>query len=232
MEQRQAADRRREVVLRVLRVDTRLDRMAVHADGLLAERQRFAGGDAQLPFDEVEAGDHLGHRMLDLKPRVHLEEIEAVGIGDELHRAGAFVADRPRRRDRRAAHRGAAFVVETWGRGFFDHLLMPSLHRAVALEQVHGVAVPVGEHLHLDMARVGQVALEQHAVVAERRCSLLPRGIQRGGEFVDAGDDAHAATAAAGDRLDHQRESRAVGLVGEERSVLPLAMVAGEQRYA
>ena len=43
-----------------------------------AQRQRLAGGDAQLPFDQVEAGDHLGHRMLDLQAGVHLHEIEGV----------------------------------------------------------------------------------------------------------------------------------------------------------
>ena len=34
-----------------------------------------------------------------------------------------------------------------------DHLLVAALQRAVALEQVHGIAVPVGEHLDLDVAR-------------------------------------------------------------------------------
>ena len=43
------------------------------------QRQRLAGGDPQLPFDQVDAGDHLGDRMLDLQPRVHLHEPEAVG---------------------------------------------------------------------------------------------------------------------------------------------------------
>ena len=36
----------------------------------------LAGGDAELPFDEIEAGDRFGHRMLDLQPRVHLHEPE------------------------------------------------------------------------------------------------------------------------------------------------------------
>ena len=48
------------------------------ADLLLAQRQRLAGGDAQLPLDQIEAGDHLGHRMLDLEPGIHLDEVEGV----------------------------------------------------------------------------------------------------------------------------------------------------------
>ena len=44
---------------------------------VLGLRQRLAGRDAQLPLHQIEAGDHLGHRMLDLQARVHLHEVEA-----------------------------------------------------------------------------------------------------------------------------------------------------------
>ncbi len=63
------------------------------------------------------AGDLLGHRMLDLQPRVHFHEPDAVGaealasVGDELDRAGAVVIRPPvpraprRRRPPRASPR-------------------------------------------------------------------------------------------------------------------------------
>ncbi len=48
-----------------------------------------------LHLDQVDAGDLLGHRVLDLDARVHLHEVEVlVGIDEELHRAGVLVADR------------------------------------------------------------------------------------------------------------------------------------------
>ena len=50
------------------------------ASSLLRQRQRLAGGDAQLPLDQVEPGDHFGHRMLDLQPRVHLHEVERIAV--------------------------------------------------------------------------------------------------------------------------------------------------------
>ena len=37
----------------------------------------LAARDADLPLHQVDAGDHLGHRMLHLDSRVHLEEVEA-----------------------------------------------------------------------------------------------------------------------------------------------------------
>jgi uracil-xanthine permease len=48
-----------------------------------AQRQRLAGGHAQLPLDQVLAGDGLGHRVLDLQPGVHLHEEE---VADPLLR--------------------------------------------------------------------------------------------------------------------------------------------------
>ena len=36
----------------------------------------LAARDADLPLHQIEAGHHLGDRMLDLQPRVHLEEVE------------------------------------------------------------------------------------------------------------------------------------------------------------
>ena len=57
-------------------------------------------------------------------------------------------------------------------RRLLDHLLVAALHGAVALEQMHGIAVRVGEHLHFDMARPREIFLDQHAVVAEGRSGL------------------------------------------------------------
>ena len=60
------------------------------------------------------------------------------------------------------------------GRGrFLQHLLVAALQRAVALAQMHDVAVAVGEDLDLDMARMGEVFLHIDGVVAERRLASL-----------------------------------------------------------
>ena len=75
-------------------------------DVVLAERQRLAGGDPDLLLDQVDAGDHLGDRVLDLDPRVDLDEVEVVvGVDQELAGAGVDVAGGLRaagRRPRRA----------------------------------------------------------------------------------------------------------------------------------
>src|SRR3546814_8910609 len=98
-------DRRQEALLRLFGIKAHFDRMAVEWYLLLRQRQGLAGGNAQLPFDQIEPGDHLGHRMLDLQARVNFHEIEVHGtagtgvgtiaIGDELDGAGADRSEEP-----------------------------------------------------------------------------------------------------------------------------------------
>ncbi len=73
---RNATDGGQEAAPRVLAVDAGLDRVAALADRILGQRQALAGGDAELPFHQVESGDGLRHRVLDLQARVHLHEEE------------------------------------------------------------------------------------------------------------------------------------------------------------
>ena len=201
----------RKSVPRVLGVEARLDGVAVAADVGLAEAERLAGGDAQLVGDEVAAGDELGDRMLDLEPRVELQEVEA------CRRRSAGTRLCPRRRSRRRARgaarprpgeRGALLVDHRRGR-LLDDLLMAALQRAFALAEMDDVAVRVAQQLDLDVARPLEVALEDQPLVAER--SRGPRaapGRERLGSRR-ARDDVHALAAAAGARLDQHREADA-----------------------
>ena len=142
--------------------------MAVDRKLFLRRRQRLASSNPQLPFDQIDAGDHLGHRMLDLQARVHLHEMKrAVLLGDELHRTGADIANRLRRDDCCLAHGLAALARHSGRWRLFHDLLMAALYRTVPLEQVDCVAVRVGEHLNLDVPRRSEIFLNQHAVIAE-----------------------------------------------------------------
>ena len=107
-------------------------------------------------------------------------------VGDELDRPRAFVIDRLRRADRRAAHRLARRFVHARRGGFLDHFLVAALERAVALEQMDDIAVAVAEHLHLDMARAFDPFFEQHDVVAEARRRLALAAFERVLEILRA----------------------------------------------
>ncbi len=228
----QAADGGSKVAGGVFGVDPHLEGVAVQADLFLGGRQGLTGGDTQLPFHQIKAGDGLGDRMLHLQSCVHFQKVESGFIGDELHGAGADIADGLGGIDGSAAHRGAAGFVHAGRGGFLDHFLVAPLGGAVALEQMHGVAVPVGEDLDLDVAGARDVAFHQHAGIAERGGTFLLGGGQRAGEVVDVLNHAHAAPTASGDGLDDDGEADFPGGGSEKGRILIGAVIAGQQRNA
>ena len=98
---------------------------------------------------------------------------------------------------------------------------MPALNRALALEQVHGVAVGIGEDLDLDVPRLFDQPLDVERAVAERRLGFAPRRRERVRRSAAAADRLHADAAAARRRLDQPgkptrsaaRPQRLVGLI-------------------
>ena len=84
--------RRQEAEPGVLAVDPELERVPVRRRVVVVEHAAL--GDAELLAHQVDAGDLLGHRMLDLQPGVHLEERDRAVLGDqEFAGSGADVAD-------------------------------------------------------------------------------------------------------------------------------------------
>src|SRR5690606_35822552 len=80
-----------EPAARIFGVDTELEGVAFRLRRL-GERRTIAERDAELLGNEVDAGDLFGDRMLNLQPRVHLEERDRpVGGEKELDRSGTAV---------------------------------------------------------------------------------------------------------------------------------------------
>ena len=110
--------------------------------------------------------------MLHLHAGIHLDEEELAVLVQKLERACAAITNL-------AAGFGATFadlvalarIEQRCGR-FLDDLLVAALHRAVALAQIDRVAVLVGQHLELDMARVFQEFFHVHHGVIERGLRL------------------------------------------------------------
>ena len=170
--------------------------------------------------------------MLDLQARVHLQEEErAVLAGDELHRAGAVVADGLGQRDGLLAHGLARLGVEERRGRLLDHLLVAALDGAFALAQVDDVAVLVAEHLDLDVARVLDELLDEHAIVAEARLGLRAGRAEALLGLLGVEGDAHALAAAAGRGLDHDGIADLGGDLDGVLGVRDLAEVAGHGRH-
>jgi len=190
----------------ILGRDAALDRHALPGDLVLREPERLTSRDAELQRDDVEAGDHLGDRVLDLQARVHLEEVEVPdGIDQELDRARVDV---PRAFGDAHGGRpelGAQIFRDTRPGGFLDQLLMAPLDRAVALAEPDNLSLTVGEDLHLDVARVPDLPLEVEGGRSERGGRLAGRPAPSRLEVLVAPDDAHPLASTAAGRLEQDR---------------------------
>ncbi|GDY65416.1 hypothetical protein SAV14893_048090 [Streptomyces avermitilis] len=166
----------------------------------LPVRKALARGHPELPLHQVEAGDQLGDRVLDLKAGVHLHEVVRGGVpagDDELDGARALVAAGAGRLDRRLAHRGAGRLVEEHAGRLLDDLLVAALERALALAQVHHVAVAVRQDLDLDVPGAVHPTLHEERVVAEGGAGLAAGGGDLVGEQPLVAHQPHALAAAA-----------------------------------
>ena len=129
------------------------------------------------------------------------------GSEQELERAGVLVADRAARALGRRLHLLARVGIERRRGRLLDELLVPPLDRAFALAEREHAAVLVAEHLDLDVARGDKRLLEVERPVREGRLGLGARGRVRGLELVGPVHEPHALAAAAGDRLQQDREA-------------------------
>src|SRR5690606_3490666 len=96
-------------------------------------------------------------------------------------------------------------VVDAGRGGLFDELLVPALNRAVTIAAPHDLPVCTRHDLDLAVPAALQVSLGAHAVDTEGRLRLRAGRCQHVCRVVVGGQYAHAATAAAGGSLDHQR---------------------------
>ncbi len=145
------------------------------------------------------------NRVLYLHASVHLDEVEAAVLVEELEGAGATVADVDARLDAAGEDFLASLLVDARCRRFFENLLVTALQRAVAVAQVDGVALAVGEYLDFHVARVGQVLFQVDHRVAERGTRFGAGQLGRCDQVFFLVHHAHAATTTATGGLDDHR---------------------------
>ena len=168
----------------MFRVDPALDGVALDPDVLLLHRERRPGGDADLLVNQVDAGDHLGDRMLHLDAGVHLDEIELAVLVEELDRSGAGILQLLHRLRDDAADALAHLGIEGRGGTLLPDLLVAALERAIALAEMDRIAPAVAENLDLDMARLFEVLLDIDRIVAEGGLGFRLCGGERMGEVA------------------------------------------------
>jgi hypothetical protein len=189
--------------------------------------------EAELLAHEVDAGDLLGDRVLDLEAGVHLEEGDGAVLADEeLAGAGADVADLAEDRLRRLVEGAILLLGEERRRCLLDELLVAALQRAVTRGDDDDVAVLVGEALRLDVARLVEVLLDEALAAAERGDGLSGGGVEELGYLLAGAGDLQATAATAEGGLDRHGQSVDVDEVEHLRGIRHRIERAGSQRRA
>ena len=224
---------RHEVLRRDFRVDAALDGMSTRLHILLREAQRFARRDTDLFDDEIGAGHHLRHAMLHLDSRVHLHKVEVpLRVHDELDGACIGILYGLRREDRTAVHLGTGFVIDSRGWRLLDQLLVISLDGAVTVAEGDDMTEVIRHDLDLDVARLLDIALDIHGVIAEGVCGLALCETELKLEFILGCRDTHALAAATGGGLDDHRVPDLAGELLSGLRVVDRLACARNDRHA
>ncbi len=149
--------------------------------------------------------------MLNLHAGVHLDEVETAVLVQEFEGTGTAVADLDARIDATLEDFLTSLLVDTWGRGFFQYLLVAALQRAVTVAQVDGVALAVGQNLNFHVTWVGQELLQVDHRVAEGCTGFGTGEFGRGNQVLFLVHHAHAATTTATGGLDDHRVADVTG---------------------
>ena len=143
-----------------------------------------AGRHVQLKPDQVGAGGQLGDRVLDLEPGVDLEEGEPLlpRVVEELDGRRAPVADREGQPLGRRLQLGDLLGREDRGADSSMTFWLRRCTEQSRTPERPGGALPVGDHLDLDVPGAGDQPLQEHGAAAERAQRLGAGPLERLGE--------------------------------------------------
>ena len=158
-----------EIRRRVLRIDAALYGVARDMHRLLGHREGQTGCNPQLFPHQVHAAHHFRDAMLHLNPGVHLHKVEMtpIGVQQELHRAGAFVAHCPGSPYGSLSHFRPQLRGQAPGRSLLQKLLISPLHRAVPVSQRDDIPVAVCQYLHLNVPGPEDQLFQIHFSIAK-----------------------------------------------------------------
>src|SRR5436190_2552891 len=217
---------------RIFGINAAFDGMAGKDNVALLILELGTGGDANLLLHQIEAGQHLGHRMLDLQAGIHLNEIEFDILVKEFDGADALIAELLHRPRDAPANRFALRRIEGGGMRFIPHILMAPLQGAVAFAEMDRIALAIAEDLDFDMARPLEIFFEIDITIAERRLRFCLRRLDRILKVGFGMRDLHASPTAAGRRLDQHRIADISGGAAGLADVVDTAFRSGNDRYA
>ena len=189
----------------IFRIQTTLKGVAVPADVILPEAQRFPGGNSDLFSHQVQAGHPLGNRMLNLEAGVDLQEIEMAGVVEnELHGSGIVIAGGSGHGQRSLRH----LLPQGLGHGrrgsLFDYFLIAALNGAFPFAKMDDIPGSVTQNLDFHMVGTFEKTLDIDRAFGKGRFGFALRRRQGLDQLGFLADDAHSFPATARSRFNQE----------------------------
>ena len=139
----------------------------------LGKGEGFAARNPNAFGHDIDSGGRFSDWMLDLHPRIHLDEEEFLLLDQELEGADTLIADPPAGLDAAFADLATRSLGQARSWRFLQDLLMAALERAIAAAEPECRAVSVRQHLDLDVARMFQELFGIDLWIAEGAARFL-----------------------------------------------------------
>ena len=171
--------------------------------------------------------------MLNLNAGVHLDEVvlAALAVYQELHGTGIDITNMLGNLNGVCAQCFDGLLGNGPGGCILYHLLVAALQRAIALAQMHHVAVLVGQNLHFDVLGLDQELFNEDIFVAEGFLSFVLDQLELATHIFLGVAAAHTAATAAGSGLQDDGEAVADGLLNSFIGALQRLGRAGDDGY-
>ena len=164
-----------------------------------------------LLFNNIDSGNQLRHRVFNLDPGIHLQEIEIkLFIHQKLNGSCVGISNLFPDLYSRFAHFFPNFRSEGGGGRLFDDLLVPSLDGTFTLKQMDDIAVLVGQDLDLNMTRLLQILFDVNGLISKVSFCLACCSFECLFQFLFIPDDPHPFASATRCCLQQHRKTNLI----------------------
>ena len=231
---------RHEVVLRIFGRNTTLDGNALEPDfTLLADAdfrtfQRVAFCNQDLCLYDIDVRDHFSDGMFYLYTRIDFDEVEMLFIlvDEEFNSACIDIIDILHQFDSCFIDLVAQALRKRPCRSHFNDLLMTALDGAVSFEKMNDMAVFITKNLDFDVLRVHDAFFYIDFIITECHLRFGTSAVVRFFQIFHPVDITHAASAAAIDSFDHDRQTVLLSKFLDFREIMDSALGTRNHRDA